>query len=256
MTKCKFYKQLQYYSDDNGTTWFPTGLSRKGELIESGSTDCDEPTPPTPIDGKYLFTYSDSSTRSGACNSSSAITSNDTCGQDKPYSAMTEAVIGNCVTSIDDETFYEFESLTSVTIPNSVTSIGDSAFQNCRKLKSVTIPSGVTWIRDRTFYRCEMLESVTIPNTVTNIVGGAFALCHTLSSITIPSSVTYIGQDAFHNCTSLQSITVEATTPPSMPNVAFSSTGNCPIYVPSESVNAYKTASGWSTYASRIQAIQ
>jgi hypothetical protein len=38
-------------------------------------------------------------------------------------------------------------------------------------------------------------------------------------------------------------------------NNAFYNTNNCPIYVPSASVNAYKSASGWSTYASRIQAI-
>jgi hypothetical protein len=29
----------------------------------------------------------------------------------------------------------------------------------------------------------------------------------------------------------------------------------CIIYVPSASVDTYKAASGWSTYASRIQAI-
>jgi len=36
---------------------------------------------------------------------------------------------------------------------------------------------------------------------------------------------------------------------------ALENTNNCPIYVPSASVNAYKTATNWSTYASRIQAI-
>jgi len=36
----------------------------------------------------------------------------------------------------------------------------------------------------------------------------------------------------------------------------FYDTNNCPIYVPAASVDAYKSASGWSAYASRIQAIQ
>jgi hypothetical protein len=35
----------------------------------------------------------------------------------------------------------------------------------------------------------------------------------------------------------------------------FDSTNNCPIYVPSGSVNTYKAADGWSNYASRIKAI-
>jgi hypothetical protein len=36
---------------------------------------------------------------------------------------------------------------------------------------------------------------------------------------------------------------------------AFNDTNNCPIYVPSESVETYKAASNWSSYASRIQSI-
>jgi hypothetical protein len=36
---------------------------------------------------------------------------------------------------------------------------------------------------------------------------------------------------------------------------AFSDTNNCPIYVPSGSVDTYKAADEWSNVASRIQAI-
>ena len=46
------------------------------------------------------------------------------------------------------------------------------------------------------------------------------------------------------------------TTPPTLSSNALDYTNNCPIYVPSASVNAYKSANNWSTYASRIQAIQ
>lgn len=38
-------------------------------------------------------------------------------------------------------------------------------------------------------------------------------------------------------------------------NLNMYSADGCPIYVPSESVNAYKTANIWLTYANRIQAI-
>jgi len=37
---------------------------------------------------------------------------------------------------------------------------------------------------------------------------------------------------------------------------AFNGTNNCPIYTPSASVEAYKTASEWSTLADRIFPIQ
>jgi hypothetical protein len=36
----------------------------------------------------------------------------------------------------------------------------------------------------------------------------------------------------------------------------FADTNDCPIYVPADSVDAYKAAENWSQYAKRIQAIQ
>lgn len=213
MAKCKFYKEIQYYSDDNGSSWYPTGLSRKGELIESGSTDCNEP---TPIDGKYLFTYSDSLTRTGACDASSAITSADTRSNMYPYTAMTKAQIGDCVTEI---------------------------------------AGGYSIFDDGAFNGCTSLQEVEFGSNVTNIGGFAFYSCYSLTSVTMPNSVTYIGSAAFLGCGSLQSITCLATTPPTLGegDTHFSGTNNCPIYVPSGSVSAYQSA--WSIYASRIQAI-
>ena len=83
----------------------------------------------------------------------------------------------------------------------------------------------------------------------------AFYGCTSLTSITIPSGVTSIGNNTFNGCTSLTSITVEATTPPTLGLNVFNNTNNCPIYVPAESVDAYKTANNWSKYADRIKAI-
>ena len=87
-------------------------------------------------------------------------------------------------------------------------------------------------------------------------VGAIFMQCTSIVSVSIPNSVTNIGSNAFNACSGLQSITSLATTPPYLGYDAFYDiTNNCPIYVPSESVEAYKTANNWSTYASRIQAI-
>ena len=63
-----------------------------------------------------------------------------------------------------------------------------------------------------------------------------------------------IYNNAFDNCSSLTSITVNATTPPYLGSSAFEGS-TCPIYVPAESVNAYKSAYSWIDYASRIQPI-
>lgn len=122
-----------------------------------------------------------------------------------------------------------------------------------RDITSIDIPYGTTKINDSVFRNCTQLTSVTIPDTVTSIGYDAFDYCSSLTSITIPSSVTYIGNYAFNNCSSLTSITVLSETPYTPLGVSFDNTNDCPIYVPAESVEAYKTA--WSRYANRIQAI-
>ena len=134
-----------------------------------------------------------------------------------------------------------------------VTSIGNWAFYNCSSLTSVTIPNSVTSIGEGAFYGCTGLTSVTIPNSVTSIGAFAFAYCTGLTSVTIGNSVTNIGDEAFYWCTSLTSVTIEAEMPPTLGNSVFTSTNYCPIYVPCGTLDSYKTAAGWSAYASRIK---
>ena len=147
------------------------------------------------------------------------------------------------------------DTLVSAEIGELCTSIGSGAFSECKGLTSVTIPNSVTSIGFRAFHECYGLTSVTIPNSVTSIGDGAFIYCSDLTLVTIGNSVTSIGSSAFSYCERLRSIVIEATTPPNLSYNAFNYTNNCPIYVPSESVETYKTASGWSYYTSRIQPI-
>ena len=121
-----------------------------------------------------------------------------------------------------------------------------------RDITSIDIPVGTSKIDEAVFRYCTQLTAVTIPDTVTSIGYVAFEYCSALTSITIPSSVTNIDNYAFNHCSSLTSITVESETPTPLASF-FEDTNNCPIYVPADSVDAYKTA--WSTYASRIQSI-
>ena len=170
-------------------------------------------------------------------------------------SSLTSVTIPDSVTKIGNEAFYGCRSLTSITIPDSVTTIGDSAFYGCSSLTSVTIPDSVTTIGYRTFYICSSLTSVTIPDSVTTIGGYAFYSCSSLTSVTIPDSVTTIGDGAFYHCSSLTSVYCKATTPPALggPYVFDYNGSGRKIYVPTESVEAYKSASGWSEYADDIE---
>ena len=99
------------------------------------------------------------------------------------------------------------------------------------------------------------VKTVEITSGITSIGKCAFNGCSSLVSVTIPDSVTSIGNYAFNGCSSLSSITVNSSTPPTLGGKLSYGTINFTIYVPSTSVDIYKSASGWSEYADRIQAI-
>ena len=168
-------------------------------------------------------------------------------------SKLSNVVMQNGVTSIGDGAFYSCFLLSNIVFSNAVTTIGSSVFRYCRHLNNLDL-SVVTSIGEYGLSDCAF-DNVTLPR-VTNIGDNAFSSCSALTSITISSSITLIGSFAFSGCYKLSSVTVEATTPPSLGNYVFSSTSSSlVIYVPSGSVETYKTANNWSTYADKIQAI-
>lgn len=128
----------------------------------------------------------------------------------------------------------------------------DSLFTDLidRSITSFTIPTGTTKIVDDRFFLCSDLTDLVMPDSIVTIGERSFKFCRSLTSIDIPSSVTTIGAYAFQDCRSLTSITCKSTIPPTIGEGTFFQT-TCPIYVPSESVQAYKTA--WPQYESRIQ---
>ncbi|MCQ2341879.1 MAG: leucine-rich repeat protein [Paludibacteraceae bacterium] len=164
-------------------------------------------------------------------------------------SGLTSVTIPNSVTTIGNYAFYECYGLTSVTIPNSVKTIGEGVFSGCIGLTSVTIPNSVTTIGNSAFWDCSGLTSVTIGNSVKTIGDYAFLGCDGLTSITIPNSVTTIGKGVFSGCTTgLISITCYATNPPTC---CYSFNGvdmSIPVYVPAQSVDAYKQAEEWKEF--------
>ncbi len=114
-----------------------------------------------------------------------------------------------------------------------------------------SIPSTVTCIGDGAFEGCSGLNgSVQIPSSVTYIGKNAFAGCSGLKgSITIPSSVSYIGDYAFYGCTGLISLKDLNSSPlkgSSMGSDVFFGDNLNNLYVPSGSVNAYKTDTNWN----------
>ena len=166
-------------------------------------------------------------------------------------SNLESIIIGDGVSIIGRGAFRNCTSLTSIVIPESVTFIQIEAFMNCTGLVSVTLPESISLINSYSFQGCTSLTYLTIPESVTYIQTYAFYGCIGLVSVIVPESVTEM-TNAFQNCSGLSSVTIYAATPPNMSG-CFNNTNNCPIYVPSSSVDAYKTS--WSHLASRIEAI-
>ena len=210
------------FADDNGRIWVVDGILIA--FAPAGLTEYTIPDSVTTI-GEYAF-YS--------------------------CSSLTSVTIGDSVTSIGEYAFHYCSSLTSVTIGDSVITIGLTAFGYCKKLTSVTIGNSVTTIGGHAFECCDSLTSVTIPDSVTTIGYCAFQVCTSLTSITIPDSVTSIGAYAFQTCTNLTSVYCKAIAPPVLEGDIFRFCKGYVIFVPTESVSAYKSANRWNSYASVI----
>ena len=155
-------------------------------------------------------------------------------------SQVKEYIIGEGITAIGSNAFYNCYNISSIKFPNSLTSVNYDAFYGCSSLTAITIPSGVTSINEA-FSNCGGLSSIVvdsgntvydsrencnaliktssnslilgckntiIPSSVTYIANCAFSGCTGLTSITLPSSVTTIGVSAFDACSRLSSIII------------------------------------------------
>jgi hypothetical protein len=143
-------------------------------------------------------------------------------------SSLANVTIGNGVTSIEDNAFYNW-NLASITVDsgNLYYASEDGILYNKEKTEfilipkkisgNITIPDSITSIGDCAFSSCTSLTGVTIGNGVTSIedgyidaygVYGVFSGCTSLTRVTIPDGVTSIGKYAFSDCTSLANITI------------------------------------------------
>lgn len=190
-------------------------------------------------------------------------------------------VIPEGVTLIDNSAFSDCKSLETVSLPNSLERIYPLAFQNSN-ISSISIPAGVKGIGENAFYGCENLSTITvsngnakydsrdncnalietatntilrgssstvIPNSVTTIERNAFRGSK-IAKIVIPASVKNIGQWAFQDCKSLTTVVCKSKSVIDVSGLLpFDPLPNATLYVPAESLEAYKAANEWSKFS-------
>lgn len=156
---------------------------------------------------------------------------------------------------------FDYVDIVSVDIPGSVQNIGYLAFGNCSDLEVFNVEEenkyycsvdGVLFNADKTmlvqYPRAKSEKSYSVPESVNTIGDMALYNCRNLESIIIGSGVASIGEGAFVECYSLNEMLVKAPTPPTIDPFSFSRSGIEAIYVPAESLDAYKAAEIWNEF--------
>lgn len=169
-------------------------------------------------------------------------------------------------------------NISEINIPASVETIGEHAFHDCEQLTSVTfeknsvlktiggfsfsgiaiteinIPASVEIIKENAFSHCQQLITVTFEeNSVLKTIEQSAFIDSGITEINIPSSVINISEYALNDCQKLKIVKMLATEVPTYGAGFLSYVCNLEqIYVPEDSVEAYKTATGWSAYADKI----
>lgn len=179
----------------------------------------------------------------------------------------------NVTTINGDRAFSGCTSLKSVNLQN-CTSIGANAFLNCTSLESLGDTSKVTYIGqyqtfdntsnlkiDFNFPSLQTIAGHCNNSGFTNVVNcgtvtsmdGTFKGCRNLKTVVFPETCATLGGSILENCSSLIWVKVMYNGIASLiASSGLSNTNNCKIYVSDASVAAYKTATNWSIYASRI----
>ena len=109
---------------------------------------------------------------------------------------VTDLVIPDTVTKIDNHAFFGCEAITSVKIGNGVIEIGDQAFSCCKSLSKVTLGNSVKTIGDCAF-ESTLITEIVIPDSIEYIGCEAFYYCTFLKNVEIGKSISYVHVGAF-----------------------------------------------------------
>ncbi|MBD5327584.1 MAG: leucine-rich repeat protein [Bacteroides sp.] len=276
------YNGFDYHLSDDGTAMIDGGWNTSGDVVIP---------PEIMVDG-VRYTVSGISERAFRLSSITSVIMPNTINNIgyeafADCHSLSSITMPDALVIIGDYAFECCENLTEIAIPDGVTSIGNGAFSRCCGLSSIQIPATVTQVGNGAFSGCNHLSDIIvhadnshycsvdgilfnkelnqiiqfpagkntqlyeIPNGVSIIRGSAFSGAELLESIVIPNSTDSIGTSVFSNCYNLTSITLHAQTPPKS-SWYFNLYNTVTLYVPYESIDAYKSADSWKKFVNIV----
>ena len=209
---------------------------------------------------------------------------------DKTYQSTVKNIrLGDGDLNVYGPIFACMSDLETITMPKSetLTFTNGYNFVNCVSLKAIVMPKGISlsgnnetgdcsalrvfsgelWPRENQLTNCSALKYIRFKEGSPTMYSGICTACWSLQKVVIPSTVTSIKSNSFNNCRSLHEVHILAgyidenqqVVIPTLENTSafVSNQSSRKFYVPrSENqviLNAYKTASNWSSYASAIE---
>lgn len=130
-------------------------------------------------------------------------------------SNVSEIILSDKVTEIDEKAFYGCSKLQSLVIPKTVSKMGMGVFEGCKLLKSAG-PIGTKnslqfgWEKAIPFGAFSMMESlnqVTLPKSVEKIGGYAFESTG-IKNLELPDEISIIDEGAFSYCRYLENVNI------------------------------------------------
>ena len=147
-------------------------------------------------------------------------------------------------------------ALEELVIPQTVTKIGANVLENLTALTSLVVELPNLATIGNYAFKASAVTEVKDLGVITALGAEVFMNCKALRYVVLPETLTSISTKVFQGATALEYMIIRATIPPTLASTsAFTSTNDCPIYVPDASVDAYQLASNWSSYATRIKSI-
>ncbi len=171
------------------------------------------------------------------------------------YNTATEVTFES-VETVAPGAFFCNETLETVNLPNVIT-LEEDSFNKMTQLRNVSFPK-LEVVKSGGFSAIDKVETLELPSA--RELANLSKLTSLVSAVIGDKLETWNGE-GFNGCSKLESVTIKATTPPALPGVTSARRlfYACPniknIHVPEESVEAYKAATGWSYYATKISAI-